>query len=730
MPLVRVEVRNEYKLGMREIYKKDEDDPKAMLDGVVVAGLVGILRQLGDLAEFAADVFHGLQEQATNTSSRSHKLMVRAKKIEAAVSPLEKSILAQRSHLHFAYTTGSHWHAHIQSEQHHFIYSDLPMFVMDSYEKCRVPPPLHLLDKFDPGGPGSCLKKYSDPTCFRRASAGFDETYAENFPRHKKACKRKKKRTWVPNGDNPQHVTHGTPTSSHSGRLHFASQNFHSPSQTVSTYDAAVKFEIGNHLNPSDSRTASGHGERVFNPYCTLKFDGCEPEEISSQWTKNNSNTLDTISLNEQIRVEDNDIQEQTCTRLSCITWDEKTEIVEPTGPQYDSDEIMEGHPTIFDPILLHGDASNFETDYCSNKSTPKSVPAAHQLDEYESETDIFMDSCNTMESESETDIECQTKREVEQFTDLNTKAIDNILNRINPEHMESNSANAGSHVPGRISTNVDVPEDNHNLVSQGSTSVLNEETSISKPISVSPECHAKAQSPCDACKSSILDSLPSSDLIKNDDITTPNIEIAVRNLLSFDSRELVFKDLKSAAVLSSDYGSQGSPSVPCGVTGTNFWTNGGLLGLQPSKPPDFSTLSPINQDSMAPSSRANVLEGKEIALETNISEGFKMSPQNCRPKSSISLYNDREDSTSILKTSLSSSKTHLDSRHERTANFRHNYSQFQNLPFSETNIPVPGTKKQDNTDVEAATNLGYFDKNSSRIELSKKLIENGQGPL
>lgn len=55
---------------------------------------------------FAADVFHGLQEQATNTSSRSHKLMVRAKKIEAAISPLEKSILAQRSHLHFAYTTG------------------------------------------------------------------------------------------------------------------------------------------------------------------------------------------------------------------------------------------------------------------------------------------------------------------------------------------------------------------------------------------------------------------------------------------------------------------------------------------------------------------------------------------------------------------------------------------------------------------------------------------------
>lgn len=51
-------------------------------------------------------MFHGLQEQVTNTSSRSNQLKIRARKIEAAVSPLEKSILSQRSHLHFAYTTG------------------------------------------------------------------------------------------------------------------------------------------------------------------------------------------------------------------------------------------------------------------------------------------------------------------------------------------------------------------------------------------------------------------------------------------------------------------------------------------------------------------------------------------------------------------------------------------------------------------------------------------------
>lgn len=53
MPLARFEVRNEYGLGLPDLYKHvDRDDPKAILDATSVAGLVGILRQLGDLAEY------------------------------------------------------------------------------------------------------------------------------------------------------------------------------------------------------------------------------------------------------------------------------------------------------------------------------------------------------------------------------------------------------------------------------------------------------------------------------------------------------------------------------------------------------------------------------------------------------------------------------------------------------------------------------------------------------
>ncbi|KAL5724749.1 phosphoenolpyruvate carboxylase [Ranunculus cassubicifolius] len=168
MPLVRFEVRNEYGLGLGGsdllLLNSNEplavvdsgEHPKAILDGV--ADLVGILRQLGDLAEFAADVFHNLQEQVVTTASRSHKLLVRAQHIEAALQPLEKAVQAQQTHIHFAYTPGCEWHPKIRVKQKHLIHSDLPSFITDSYEECHDPPRLQLLDKFDTGGPGACVR--------------------------------------------------------------------------------------------------------------------------------------------------------------------------------------------------------------------------------------------------------------------------------------------------------------------------------------------------------------------------------------------------------------------------------------------------------------------------------------------------------------------------------------------------------------------------------------------
>lgn len=54
MPLVRFKIRNELSLGGPELNRSaavEYEEPKAILGAVEVAGLVGILRQLGDLAE-------------------------------------------------------------------------------------------------------------------------------------------------------------------------------------------------------------------------------------------------------------------------------------------------------------------------------------------------------------------------------------------------------------------------------------------------------------------------------------------------------------------------------------------------------------------------------------------------------------------------------------------------------------------------------------------------------
>ena len=44
---------------------------------------------------------------------------------------------------------GVDWHPNLRMEQNMITRGDLPRFVMDSYEECRGPPRLFLLDKYD-----------------------------------------------------------------------------------------------------------------------------------------------------------------------------------------------------------------------------------------------------------------------------------------------------------------------------------------------------------------------------------------------------------------------------------------------------------------------------------------------------------------------------------------------------------------------------------------------------
>ncbi|WVZ61017.1 hypothetical protein U9M48_010957 [Paspalum notatum var. saurae] len=197
--MIRYQIRNEYGLSDPELFAApgEEDDPEALLEGVAMAGLVGVLRQLGDLAEFAAEIFHDLHEDVMATASRGHGLMLRLQQLEAEFPAVEKAIISQADHSNYPHDDGVDWHANLQLKQNMITQGDMPRFILDSYEECRGPPHLFTLDKFDVAGAGASLKRYSDPSFFKTEhAANMIETdvLIENKPRRikKKATRWRK----------------------------------------------------------------------------------------------------------------------------------------------------------------------------------------------------------------------------------------------------------------------------------------------------------------------------------------------------------------------------------------------------------------------------------------------------------------------------------------------------------------------------------------------------------
>ncbi|KAK7359216.1 hypothetical protein VNO77_01167 [Canavalia gladiata] len=512
MPLLRLQVRNEFGLGQPELYREsNREDPKAVLDGVAVAGLVGILRQLGDLADFealmgleeialsfAAEVFHGLQEQVMTTASRSHRLMVRVQNIEASLPALEKAVLAQTSHIHFAYTAGCEWHPRTKLARNHFIYNDLPHFIMDSYEECRDPPRVHLLDKyvefsFD-SVPMFCLclrilrlvRRYSDPAFFKRASADSDECYSEKTEKARKSRKSKKKRSSRRNGE----VLRGGQMHSSSGRMQFISSNINgrtSSSQTASTIDMTMKSDLERHSNSFDSKSGAGYIECVFHPSNSMQSDEPDYKEPSSPRLTQKTDTLQSVSPHIDDSISHDSLEKQIASSSSGVTWDEKEEIVESKSQTCDRDKTPESLVEKHDSDMHVNEAVTITNiDYhhvlFNEESNLKPDSNRVQTDDIDSEPDTYVDALNTIESESENDIDYETKREVRQFTSHVTHGmIENGVTEA-PNLYDNNLSDAVSQteytVPLNKETGQDFPDtlqENHpiDLVSKPHASYL-----------------------------------------------------------------------------------------------------------------------------------------------------------------------------------------------------------------------------------------------------------------
>ncbi|GFY82475.1 SCAR homolog 2 [Actinidia rufa] len=381
MPLTRYQIRRAYSLADPELYvAADKDDPEALLEGVAMAGLVGVLRQLGDLSEFAAEIFHNLHEEVMTTAARGHGLMTRVQQVEAEFPTIEKALLSQTSHSSLFYNTGVDWHPNLHMDQNLITQGDLPRFVMDSYEECQGPPRLFLLDKFDVAGAGACLKRYTDPSFFKVDSPSSGITNAD-VQRDKKTRKAKKKGSRWRNGETPEVLP-----KSHA-KLH---QLFLVESVENHINDPARRVKLKRRPNgfPFDSKNGKSYMEKFLKAPKPDHNVVLSPEKELSLRKRSPCSSPDVMETGEKPSIYQ--LNEQVDHGISEVSG---------RNPVCEIDNVLS---------TLHEDFH--EREMADDGERKIESVDGYRSDDVASEVDNYMDALTTMDSEIETDTERRAK--------------------------------------------------------------------------------------------------------------------------------------------------------------------------------------------------------------------------------------------------------------------------------------------------------------------------------
>ncbi|XP_073044553.1 protein SCAR2-like [Primulina eburnea] len=438
MPMSRYEIRNEFTLADPELYRAaDKDDPEALLEGVAMAGLVGVLRQLGDLSEFAAEIFHDLHEEVMTISARGHSLMTRVQQLEADFPLIKKPFLSQTDHSSFPYNTGVEWHPNIRMDQNLVTQGDLPRFVMDSYEECRGPPRLFLLDKYDVAGAGACLKRYTDPSFFKIEISSFGMSSAD-VQRKKKVLKAKKKGSRWRNGDTTPEVL-----TSHVK----LNQLFMKESVENGVSYPGRRVKLKRRLNgfPFDSKPGKSYMEKL------LEITSIEDKVLHEASMK--SLTLPTHSLN------DSDLEVVGGALMSPDRESMERKRSPPTSPHIQEiilkpsihkpnevsayDKIFE--PPNSSPDVVAEDDAGYHDKETSDEDVTLDVEGgvtSYRPDDISSEMENYVDAPSTMESEMDTDSELRVKCD---FTSSFIN-VQQLVSDSNEETSDTNEKQANTH--------------------------------------------------------------------------------------------------------------------------------------------------------------------------------------------------------------------------------------------------------------------------------------------
>ncbi|CAA0835874.1 Protein SCAR2 [Striga hermonthica] len=384
MPICRYEIRNEFSLADPVLYRAaDKDDPEALLEGVAMAGLVGVLRQLGDLAELAAEIFRDLHEEVLATAARGHGLTIRVQQLEAEVPSVEKAFLSQTNHSPFFNNAGVDWHPNLRMSENLVTQGDLPRFVMDSYEECRGPPRLFLLDKFDVAGAGACLKRYTDPSLYKvEMSAMIDS----DVHRGRKIRKAKKKGARGRNGETPE-VQPLSQANLHQFLLEESVEN------GVSKPARRVKLKRRPQYSPFDSKTGRSYMENFLkrsSPEHQMLREITEvPRPRSSNPSREHVETKGILPP----------ASEQNMQKFLKFETDEVA--------------VYEAYNNVTDCVPSTFNEETGEKDIAvDGQGKTEGYLTSYQSDEFASEMDNFVDAPSTMDSEMDTDSELRVNKD------------------------------------------------------------------------------------------------------------------------------------------------------------------------------------------------------------------------------------------------------------------------------------------------------------------------------
>ncbi|KAG8052977.1 hypothetical protein GUJ93_ZPchr0001g31666 [Zizania palustris] len=309
--------------------------------------------------------------------------------------------------------------------------------MMDSYEECRDPPRLYLLDKFDNAGAGACSRRHSDPSYFKKAWDMMRADKTGSFQREKRSQKIKR------NGSRLRESYHGQATlRQRNGEFQRAltavqltSRQFASPStdgrslsEHRSTPDARSNPDNISRSSSFSSKARLSFVEQASDTKATVvphENGHDKPSNINLHKLNNNPlptrlNSTWAADLGDDLK--QSSLPDEMIARPPSVKWDEKAEITMSTTSVYCDDVVMDkaedAEAKCISPEQQDIDYREMETleqqEALLQKTKLLLVSSdLNHHDEVPSETDNYMDALNTLESETETEPELQTKNQV-----------------------------------------------------------------------------------------------------------------------------------------------------------------------------------------------------------------------------------------------------------------------------------------------------------------------------